>query len=421
MCKNLNRTIYKVLFVVYPILYIIAFFQTRGILPPQYCPTTGIVVWPLRILLIYIGLSALMKYKQKNNVVFVFLLYSLLTIFSYLLNGFPLELYLLCCVFFLSPVLYVYVGLDNNKECYYWFYKSFFWASAVCCAIGLLLFFIRPEWYETAVIAMTSDKHEGVYDDAKLLEWSRFSSYLSDSYEISYMTMTSVPIGLFLWSNEDNRSKARLYLIGILVLYFSSLLCQQRASMFSTTLFLVVFMYLRNRKNALKIISIALIISLIIGLIIVYAGDNEIVSLITTRVGQMNYSEAMSERANQHENILAAWNNYIFGEGIGSACGFAKQYNMIRIPDGAYLEVLYEIGIIGFILFMSILLKALFRALQYKRFFYVELAIIGSFMIAMTGACPFVYFFYMFPFWFAIGRIMNPNYLAFLKENKFKV
>lgn len=421
MTKPLSRSDYKILSFVFPLLFLIAYFQTRGVLPPQYSPTTGVIVWPLRLLLIYVGLKGFVIYRKKNYLVFFFLVYSVFTIVSYLLNGFPLELYLLCCIFFLCPVLFIYVGLDANRDYYYWFYKSYFWACVACCTIGIFLFFVRPEWYNTAVIAMTSEHFDGVFEDEKLLEWSRFSSYLGDSYDISYITMACVPIGLFLWSNEEEKRKSTLYLIATIILYFSSLLCQQRAAMLATTLAIIGFVCIRNQKNAIRILLFFLLVSIIVGLILIYAGDNEVVSLITTRFGQMSYNEAMGERVNQHEWVLSSWNNYFFGEGIGSASGFARKYNMVRITDGAYWEILYELGVFGFIVFIFILLSALIRALKYKRHLFIELSILASFMIAMLGACPFVYFFYMFPFWFAIGRIMNKDYLCYLKNNQLKV
>jgi hypothetical protein len=94
---------------------------------------------------------------------------------------------------------------------------------------------------------------------------------------------------------------------------------------------------------------------------------------------------------------------------------------MVSITDGAYIELLYELGICGFTIFILLLLKSFFRAFKYLRYLFVEISILGSFMVAMTGACPLVYFFYMIPFWLSIGRIANKDYLAYLKENRIKV
>lgn len=421
MIKPLSRVDYKLLFALFPILFFIAFFQTRGILPPQYSPTNGAIVWPLRIIVFYIGIKAISKYGNQNYHVLLYLLYSILTIVSYAINDFPLSLYLLCCITILGPVLFVYVGMDTNSNYYHWFYKSFFWACVACCFIGLFLYFLRPEWYNTAIIAMSSERIEGEFTDEKLLEWYRFSSFLNDSYDISYTTMASLPMGLFLWANENSKRKRRLYLIGIIIIYFCALLCQQRVAMFSTTVVLFAFFYLRNKRHAFALFAGVSIVAIILFLIISFAGDNEVVSLLTLRFGEMNVVDALGERSNQTERIMRAWSNYPFGEGIGSACVFARQLGMVSITDGAYVEVLYELGIIGFIIFISLLLKSFFKAFKNKNYLFVEISILGSFMVAMTGACPFVYFFYMIPFWMSIGRIMNKNYLNYLKQNQLRI
>lgn len=421
MIKPLSRTDYKFLFALFPVLFFIAYFQMRGILPPQYSPTNGAIVWPLRISVFYIGIKAISIYGNQNYHVLLYLLYSILSVASYIINGFPLSLYLLCCITILGPVLFVYVGMDTNSKYYHWFYKSFFWACAGCCTVGLILYFLRPEWYNTAILAISTEKQGEGYTDEKLIEWYRYSSYLTDSYDVSYITMASLPMGLFLWANETNRNKKRLYVIGIIVVYFSALLCQQRVAMFSTTLVLLAFSYLRNKKNVLLVLGALLLIALIGFLLINYAGDNEVVSLLSLRFGQMNVFDALGERSNQTERIMKAWSNYPFGEGIGSACVFARQLGMVSITDGAYVEVLYELGIIGFIIFISLILKSFFKAFKNKNYLFVEVSIVGSFMVAMVGACPFVYFFYMIPFWLSIGRIMNKDYLAYLKKNQLKI
>lgn len=421
MIKPLSGTDFKFLFALFPVLFFIAFFQTRGILPPQYSPTNGAIVWPLRIFVFYVGIKAITKYGSRNYHVLLYLLYSILSIASYIINGFPLSLYLLCCITILGPVLFAYVGMDTNNYGYHSFYKSFFWACVACCTIGLFLYFMRPEWYNTAIVAMSSERIEGEYSEEKLLEWYRFSSFLNDSYDISYITMASLPMGLFLWANETNRTKKRLYVIGIIVVYFSALLCQQRVAMFSTSLVLFAFFYLRNKKNAFVILTAVSVLALIVFLIISFAGDNEIVSLLSLRFGEMNVFDALGERSNQTERIMKAWSNYPFGEGIGSACVFARQLGMVSITDGAYVEVLYELGIIGFIIFISLILKSFFKAFKNRNYLFVEVSIVGSFMVAMVGACPFVYFFYMIPFWLSIGRITNKDYLAYLKKNQLKI
>lgn len=421
MIKPLSRTDYKFLFALFPVLFFIAYFQTRGLLPPKYSPTNGAIVWPLRIFVFYLGLKAINKYGKRNYHVLLYLLYSILSVASYIINGFPLSLYLLCCVTILGPVLFAYVGMDTNHYGYHSFYKSFFWACAGCCTVGLILYFLRPEWYNTAILAISTEKLGEGYTDEKLLEWYRYSSYLTDSYDVSYITMASLPMGLFLWANETNRNKKRLYVIGIIVVYFSALLCQQRVAMFSTSLVLFAFFYLRNKRNGLYLLLITILIAAILFLLINYAGDNEAISLISMRFNEMNIIDAFGERSNQTERIMKAWSNYPLGEGIGSACVFAKKLGMVSITDGAYVEVLYELGICGFVIFISLLLKSFIRAFKYKRYLFVELSIVVSFMVAMTGACPFVYFFYMIPFWLSIGRIANKDYLVYLRKNRIKL
>ncbi len=421
MNNSLSRKDYIILFFVFPALFFIAFFQTRGIIPPYFSPTNGIIVWPLRLAIVYIGIKCFIRNGKRNQIVLTFIIYSLFTVISYLINGFPLSLYITSCITFLIPVLFVFVGMETNSNYYNWFYKSFYWACVACCGIGLILFFMRPEWYNSAIITMYNENSQEVQSAEKILEWYRFSSYLSDSYDISYITMASLPIGLFLSVNEKNKKKVLWYIVATGIIYFSSLLCQQRAAMFCTTLVLLVFLFKRNRKSFWGILFFGGFLLTVIVVLMNYMGDNEIISMITARFGEMSYSETVGTRTNQTLRVLAAWRNYLLGEGIGSGSGFAVKQGMVGISDGAFIQILYELGLLGSLLFLSIFIRVLRKGWKHQNYLFVELSIIVSFLITMTGAGPFVYFFYMIPFWFAVGRIMNNSYLDYLKMNHYSL
>jgi len=408
---NNSNKIYPFFYWFYPVLFLIAYLQSRAILPPYYSPTTGIIVWPLRLFILFLGTKAFLIYFKRLPLLSFFILYSLFSIICVLISGKPIELYVNSVAFYVMPMLVAYVGYyDNGNK----FYKSLVYSCLVLFVVGIYLHFFRPVWYQTAVLDIVTGAwsyEKNVFqDDIWIIENSRMQSFLLDSYAISYYSMFTLPLVLYSIAVDSSWKKTKYAVV--FVIYCSSMLCLQRVSMLCTTGTLLFYYYMKKKEHWLFTIVLATILFVLINYIVAAFGENDYLAMILDRWSRMSFSEAMEgSRTRQITAIMNAWTNYPFGEGIGTGGGEARKMGLVGASDCNALKMLFEQGVIGFILFYFLSIKTLIRAYKNIRKLFPEFIIIVSVLIAMIGADPLTYFFYIIPFWYAIGRVWNKNSL----------
>lgn len=392
---------------IFPILFCIAFLQTRAILPPYYSPTTGIIVWPIRLFILYIGIKAFLIYSRDIPILNIFILYSIISIICVIVSGKPVSLYINSIAFYVMPMFVAYVGYADDKNT---FYKFFVGSCIVLFVIGIYLHFFRPAWYQTAVLDLTTGAwsyEKNIFqDDNWIIENARMQSFLLDSYAISYYSMFSLPLVLYSLYVDPSWKKVKYFFV--FVIYASSMLCMQRVSMVCTTGTLIFYYYLRHKHQLLLTLTILIILFVIISLLVSQLADNDFFAMVYDRWMHMSFSEAMEgSRTKQINGIMNAWGNYLFGEGIGTGGGEARKMGIVGASDCNTLKMLYEQGIVGFLLFHFLALKSLIVAYNNIKFLFPEFIIIGCVLLSMIGADPLTYSFYIIPFWYAIGRVWN--------------
>lgn len=408
----MNR--YKVLYWFYPLLFVLAYLQARAILPPYYYPNTGILSMPFRFAIYIIGLMAFAQYADRIKPLTFFILYNFLSIFCYFLNDLPIHLYFYALSAYVAPMLIAYIGYGDNKRPFV-FYNFLIWSTLAMLVVGIYLYFIQPSWYVAAVSAHYNDawyREIQQTDDTALMENTRMGSFLLISYAVGYLSMFSLPISLWKMTTEKTQKRRNLYVWTSVIIFVSAILCQLRVVIAFTVGTILLFVFLRHRKHFLPSLFIT-ILAFVLLLYMVFSFRNiHVFDAIASRIEVMSFAQAMEgSRTEQVSNILNAWQNYIFGEGVGSGGGRARQFGFIGITDGNYVRLLYEHGVIGFILFIYAIFPSLLICIKNIRYLFIEFICILSILAAMVGADPLSYFFYIIPFWYVIGKVQNDSYL----------
>lgn len=409
----------KVLHWFYPILFFVFLLQAMGYIPPKGMPGEGVYIWPFRLTLIYFGLKAFIKNYTKCIILTIYIIYSLFSFALYAFNGYPIKLYIFDIAFYLSSILFAYVGMDNSDDSDK-FREYTFYAIIVAFGIGLYLFFFNPSWYQDAwVINYNSRWYKyGMNADFDFISANmRFSSFFMSSYATEYYGLFALPFALCGFMKEKKGKKRNVYMFCSLFILLVLVLSMQRAAIISAILMLIIFaIYDMTHNHSASSFYIYLLIGSIV-LVGVYS-TSELGGRVLERFGKLTISDTFSEaRISQNEDLLGVWNNLIFGNGLGTGGNEARKMGYPAVTDSNYVKILVEQGIIGFLFFFSFIIATCKRIISNFRYLAFEGAFFASILVAMVGSNSLMFSLYIPPFWYSVGRIWNDNYINDLKKN----
>ncbi len=405
----------------FPVYYILLLGQARGVIP-----LSGYIMIPFLAVLFLAGVINMPLNYKKNKLVLLFILFGLFTITSYLFIERPISLFFNDCIYFLIPVLIVFLGMDKSQVSNK-FYDFLFWSYFISIVIGYYIYFVRPSWYQSfyAEVANNTWFRTEYIDFNDVAESFRFSSFTPDSYFTEYIGMFTFSLGLVkMFKSTKNKL---LYLFLNLIILGAVLLSLQRSAIVCCILMIAAYFgyFLINRKGSnkgnIKYIIYAL---LILGIIAVALGTSDIVQKVLLRFTQMGASDAFEVEGSRTEQItttLASWENFITGNGLGSAGSKARSLGYPGISDGNYIKLLVEEGVIGFGIFIVLMITTFLKALKNFKYLSMECCVVGALIFTMLGSDSLMFTYYIVPYWYAIGKVWNPDYLNSLKSNNLSI
>ncbi len=383
----------------------------------------------VKLLAILISLLVIVKggYHRGgflDTLILGYIFYCLLTGVSYLWNGRPISCYFADISDFLLPICFVYVGLNDIHDRK--MYDRFLTALIPIFLLGLLCYLTTPGWYTTRLAEVMNSQwyiNGDVYDEESVLSVARFMAFFRTSYPVSHFTVFGISIVCFNFLRIDKRSKYTT--ASLLVLIVSVVLCMHRVAIACMVLFLGITLLLSFKSKSRKRLWPVIIMGVGIIAVLVYGATNEryqdVFSMVSERIEDMSVGNALKERK-QIREVMSTWDNFIFGQGIGSGGAAARSAGFYGITDQNYVKLLYETGIFGFIFLAFILGITLIRGLKYYQYYLTEVMIIAFILIAMLGSNSLViYYTYTILFWYAVGRIWNRRYLQNAITNRIKI
>lgn len=406
----------------FPAYYILMFGQARG-----FIPLYGYFMAPFLVTLFFFGLKSLPYNYKKNKLIIFFMGFSLFTVTSYLFVDRPISLFFNDCIYFILPILIAFLGMDRSQVSNK-FYDYLFWSSLIALAIGYYIYFARPLWYQafyTEVVNNTWFRSEYIdYDD--IAESFRFSSFTPDSYYTEYIGMFVFSLGLVKMFQSPNNKL--IYMFFNLIIFGAVLLSLQRSAIVCCCLMIgaYFFYYLFNRNKGVnkanfKYILLAILVLVIIALAL---GTSDVVQKVLFRFTQMGASDAFEVEGSRTEQIhsaLGSWENFITGNGLGTAGSKARSMGYPGISDGNYIKLLVEEGVVGFCLFLALIFSTFIRALKNFKYLSMECCVVGSLIFTMLGSDSLMFTYYIVPYWYVIGKVWNPDYLNNLRLNNTAV
>lgn len=353
----------------------------------------------------------------------IWFVYNILSVICYLFNGVPFSCYIWALRSTIFPFLFVTMGYkfdDLNIN------KNYMIACGFCFIVGFYLYFVGPTYYTTFLREVREAtwymKTSSDTTADQLLEVTRFCSFFTTSYAISFFSIPALTFSLhFIVYEKISPINKYLNYIICVVCFVAAVLCQQRVAMaaaFCITLYYSVFAFRQGNKKLLKVFILFFIVSIIV---LAYLGTSSrfeaISNIITERIENFSISDAYSERTGQREsfNRMTDW-SFLFGLGMGSCGHGVTQLGISGINDGELVKMFYEYGILGFSLFLAIMfytIKEGFKKIKYVR---PDLVIVFFYLVACTGSSALSMPFYSIMFWFCVGRIWNKKYIATMRN-----
>lgn len=349
------------------------------------------------LIIIVISTSAIpKKIDMFDMLILVYIFYNMFAILLTMNNGFPMTVGIAEFSSSSLPILFYFFGkkfyLNRDK-----FYINFILACLFCYIVGLYWFLTVPDYY----ISYLGRDNINFY----------LFDYFKDPRLGSFVGSTAIgiyaPISALLAYYFHQRTHQKKYLIMYYLSIIISLLSQQRASylMILVVIILVNYKYF-NKKITKKRIAGEITVLLFLLPLVLLGYLNEFQNIF---VAINRFSTVFSDRSMQWLRVTELGYNIFLGNGLGSMSHRAIQYSKLLINDGAYFKLLAELGIVGFVLFTSIVISTLIRIYNKKRIkdYFVETTIVILFLIQSIGSNT-IFFQESAPlFWIAIGFIFS--------------
>lgn len=376
------------------------------------------------------------KGSCKNGGVGFILFIILINVISLplcLADGRPIECYTNEILNYVVAMFWFFVGasslIDASK-----FYKYMYYAIVISFGFGLLLYVSTPGWYVSRLVEWANNSLIAVVEqsESSILSSSRFQSYLMSEYAVSHFTIFGLAIALFQVFKKNNIDTPRLSFVknvAVLILLICAIISQMRVAMFCSIALLFFYMIYDllfgrsgNTKKILFICSIILIVIIYVSFIYFPEQIELIINLISERFEDLSIGKALKGREFQVNRLMENWNSPIVGHGLGAGGAIARLKGFPGVTDQNYIKILYENGLMGFLVFLLLILKTMIRAIIHYKYLAIEIVIISFVMVAMLGSNTLSFsYLYIIPFWFAIGRVWNNTSLLSAKKCNLKL
>lgn len=342
---------------------------------------------------------------------------------QYIYNERPIIGYLDDVSNYVAAMLFFYIGISDarpNRS----FYNKMLYAISVVFALGLICYVLTPSWFISRHLELINNSAVAgtVYSEDNVMDKMRFSAFL-DSYSVSHLSVFAAAIAIFSVAKSKGKEMLKA-IVCFAIALLSSIASMHRASMIGCAITFIMFAYYNHRLKRYKInIYLSIIAIISVGLFILIfsnGGDrfDTILQMLTNRVDDnMSLTKALDERKFTQE-LLSSMQFFIFGHGLGAGGVTMRDYGFPGIADMQYVKMFFENGIVGAFLFIIIMTRALIKGVKYIDYYLTEVIIILFILVAMLGSNSLsIYYYIVYPFWYAVGRIFNNQYLTQLRNN----
>lgn len=370
----------------YPIIIALYFYRV-------YRPGIRIGIAASLVMLLIFGASFVQgKFQIKDKIdviVALFILYNLCSGFLFLINGLPMDIFIREFSNTILPMGFYFLAKTNAKPSRFLKFTSY-----------AILFFIVTSLYFHIKVPQSYINYfrvaERIYAVRVIKEVLR--SYIG----ITAMGSLSA-VGFLLCFCYMFQKRNIMWGIASAVCFYALFLNSRRSAMVSVffMLFIVHYYFIKWKVITKKMLLYELL-TVCLGAAVFVAWKPSILSTIGEKI--VSLSTAVSSRSGQWVEGLQSIKNFFLGSGLGSVGHKSIGFSDVGVYDGSYVKLLCENGIVGFLLFLIAIILCISYGFKNKKIKYMDLGIIGIFLLQAIGSNIFGFQILMPLFWFCLGN-----------------
>ena len=346
------------------------------------------------------------KGKVKKNIFdLLWIIFFLLSIYTWLFNEFAYKKELIIRFFFAQGayMMAYWIGRNVKQNFLQSVIENAFKPLLITAIIGIYLYLVKPDWYMLFLLQQFSEIGNQAFQ-----EFARLRSIFASPYVLAYFCSFVISYNWFkIFSSKKTGKGIYFYQV---ILITTSFFCMMRAPIacWMLSLGLAIFYnmkYFKGKRFLKKISPFVLIASLMLPLAISKM-DTDDFSFFTDKIKSVSSS---SQSANLLKERLMLYNikESLWGEGAGRHAFYADDYPPnYQLPDNEYQKVIVEVGFFGLITLCSLWVLALLKGMFYFKHLYYETCLVITCIFTMSGASSLtIVNEHPFIFWLALGQI----------------
>jgi hypothetical protein len=336
-----------------------------------------------------------------------YLLFSILSIVLYLQPDNPSNFlaYFYGVHYFVLPMFLYYAIKAINRSRQTKFLLILCYLNVFAFALGILLYFTRPEFYNNYLRELLyASKGE------LLAEWQVFGRMQSYLGSTSMGVIAAMTIILLI---QIGVSFGQLILF-LPILYFGVVITFQRGGIFVSSIALSYAIYkMRGSLIYKSMIIMVLIVLIAVGIYQLTGIEASIIERLSDKYSSSSFSESLDERRGYGPG-LAYFKDFPLGVGLGGTSSGAEGAGLAsrgQVVDANFMRILTDLGIVGLLLFFTVLWFAVRSAFRRENGLGWAI-IIGSVCIVCIGTNTLDSYYISHSFWMLLGVIDTPTQKA---------
>jgi hypothetical protein len=357
-------------------------------------------------------------YKKKHKyflkigildiLIIFYITWNLITFINVLLLDRSTIVYVKGITYSLFPIwgyfIFSFQEKDNQLQIINNFIGILILSTSFIIISGVILFFLAPEFYFRYILYLYSEFNltkEEIFI-------TRLVSYFGNSAVVGNISVISIPLILYLKKQNIKYFNSNIAVLFLIIVYMGVILSFSRSAWTAAIIITLFNILMGFKKHFLKIMTIMGILSVLLITNISTKSstdniDNKYLYELQNKVSKI--PESFSERLNQIEYALAIIDQYPLGIGLGQAGhkSFVADKET-GVYDNNFFRIFAETGIVGFILFCSIIFYSFLFMINYlfnNNF---------NFNLIITTSCVLFIFYFQ-----ALGtNIFDLHYSSFL-------
>ena len=304
------------------------------------------------IVLFVLGVSIKKIAKRKFNKYDLILILFLISAISIFLNDYPLLRGIEGFRLSLLPLsmLYIAVNLDWEKNTKKRILITYMIVATLVATWGILERFLPPGYWSSWSL-LPESLYFG-YGDHKVVNFLQSASLLGGPNQFASFLLPAFFIGIHRAITEKN--KRLLIVVVTAILFLAIVFSFSRSAAIGLITGLSVYPFFALKSKKIKFIWIFTIFTFLFGGLL-FLNQPKYEDLITHGSSQIEHQESLRGSLDEIKNRIDKPLSLIVGKGLGSSGPLIVKYGDGLIPESWYLQLFFEIGILGLLVWLLII------------------------------------------------------------------